>query len=228
MESNESKWLKSIFQETDYHSDSPQPKRMKFSEVSDEIQQQYPGEKFTPYEISKIVCEAFPNTESKACGRTRQKHFLGLERRSCASTTEETADLLAQIQQLKDRVAELEKKTAVLCHQADEIVQHKSVVTEGPTSLEAFRQLDLHAIITELQTRAPDLYHLFMTLGDTKRNQKKDEVTTEEIKAISAMCSTLNVRSARIKGLQLLMGMMLVARGTSRQVINIIGVHYLG
>ena len=213
-------WLKSIFQESD---SGPQPKRMKFSEVSDEIQQQFTGKSFTPYEISRIIQETFPNTESKACGKARHKHLLGLERRSCPSTSAESDigrdDLLVQIQQLKDRVAELEKKSEqVLCHQADEVIRHKSAVTHGPTTLEAFQQFDLESITSELRNRAPDLYHLFMTLGDTKRNQEKDEVTTENIKAISAICSTLSARSARSKGLQLLMGMMLIARGTSKQV----------
>lgn len=227
MESVESQWLKRIFNETEYRDDSPQPKRIKFSEVSNDIQEHFTGKKYTPNEISKIINEAFPNIESRPCGKARRKHLLGLERRSCASTSEmgleltslERASLLAQIQELKDRVTELEKKSEhVLCQQADEIIQHKSAVTQGPTSLEAFHRIDLESIITELRTRAPDLYQLFMTLGDTKRNQEADEITTEDIKAISAMCSTLNARSARMKGLQLLIGMMLVARGTSRQV----------
>ncbi len=38
---------------------------------------------------------------------------------------------------------------------------------------------------------APDLlYHLNMTLGDTARNQEKEEVMTEEVKAVASMCST--------------------------------------
>lgn len=225
MESSESKWLKSVFREAHYHSDSPQPKRMKFSDVSDEIQHHFPEKKFTPFEISQLIQETFPNTSSKACGKARKKHILGLERRSCASTSEgpttsaSNDDLLVEIQQLKDRVAELEKKSeAVLCHQADQLIQHKSVVTQGPISLEAFHQFDLESIITELRSCAPDLYHLFMTLGDIKRNQESDEITTEEIKAVSSMCSTLNARSVRTKGIQLLLSMMLIARGTSRQV----------
>ena len=223
MESTESQWLKRKFRETSYHNDDPQPKRIKFSELSDEVQQHFPAKKFTPYDISKIVQEAFPHTDSKKCGKSRLRHILGLERRGCESSSEEsvisTGHLLVEIQQLKDRVAELEKKSElVLCHQADELIQHKSAVTQGPTSLEAFHQFDLESIISELQTRAPDLYNLFMTLGDTQRDKDKDEVKTEEIKAISALCSTLNARSARTKGPQLLIGMMLVARGTSRQV----------
>ena len=208
-------WLKTIFRET---GDSPQPK---FSEMSDEI---FPQEKFSPYAISRIVHETFPNIESKVCGKARQKHLLGLERRSSASTSVEpdvsTTKLQAEIDQLKKQVAELERKSdQVLCHQADEVIYHASAVTQGPTSLEGFRQFDLDSIISELRFRAPDLYQLFMTLGDTQRHQEEEEeVTTENVKAVSALCSTLNARSARSKGLQLLLGMMLIARGTSRQV----------
>lgn len=61
MESAESKWLKSIFQETQYDGDSPHPKRMKFSEVSGELQQHFPHKEFTPYETSRYIQEAFPN-----------------------------------------------------------------------------------------------------------------------------------------------------------------------
>ena len=213
-------WLKTIFRET---GDSPQPKRMKFSEMSDEIHHHFPQEKFSPYAISRIVHETFPNIESKFCGKARQKHLLGLERRSSASTSVEpdvsTTELQAEIDQLKKQVAELEKKSdQVLCHQADEVICHASAVTQGPTSLEGFRQFDLDSIISELRFRAPDLYQLFMTLGDTQRHQEEEEVTTENVKAVSALCSTLNARSARSKGLQLLLGMMLIARGTSRQV----------
>ena len=95
---------------------------------------------------------------------------------------------------------------------------HASVVKHGPSSITAFRELDLASIIAKLQFQAPDLYHLYMMVGDTKRNQDDGEMTTEEIKAVASMCSLLNARSANMKGLQLLMSMMLVARATSRQV----------
>ena len=224
MESAESTWLKSVFQETDHQSDDPPSKRIKFSEVSDEIKQQFPEKNFTQHGLSRLIQHTFPRAVSKRCGKARQVHLCGLERKSCESTPKEPPlssqnDLLVEIQQLKDRIAELEMKSEdVLCRQADEIIQHKSVVSQGPISLEAFHQLDFESIVAEIRTRAPDLYHLFMALGDTQRNKQKSEVTTEEIKAISGLCSTLNARSARLKGLQLLTGMMLVARGTSRQV----------
>lgn len=132
------------------------------------------------------------------------------------------SDLLIEIQRLRERVHELEKiSSTALCHQADKIIKHTSVITQGPNSLEGFHQMDLDQIVTELRTHAPDLYYLCMTLGDTKRNTNKDdEVTTEDIKAISSMCSLLNACSSKIKGLQLLMSIMLVARATSRQVYS--------
>ena len=49
--------------------------------------------------------------------------FAGLERRSTSDNTiVGRAYLLTQTQQIKERVAELEKYEQVLCHQADEII----------------------------------------------------------------------------------------------------------
>lgn len=70
MESSESKWLKDVFRETEYHIDSPDPKRMKFSDVSSELQEKFPAKKFNSYDVSQRA------------GKSRQKHFLGLERKS--------------------------------------------------------------------------------------------------------------------------------------------------
>ena len=232
MESRESRWLKSVFRETAYSSgDCPPSKRMKFSDMSTELCTQFPDRKYSAFEVSHIVRDAFPHTESKPCGKSRLKHILGLERvtpatceafapiANTASTSSQIPDLLMEIQQLKDRILELEKTSATsLCHQADTVIQQKSVVTQGPNSLEAFRNFDLDSVIAELQHHAPDLYQLILTVGDTKRNTPEKEVTTEDRKAISSMCSLLNARSARMKGPQLLMSMMLVARATSKQV----------
>lgn len=235
----ETSWLKSEFQETEYSIDCPQPKRIKFSDVSTELQTHFPGKTYSTYEVSRLVHEAFPNTESKACGKSRQKHLLGLERippppsdhsftesqcstsESATSHTSRYSDLVLENQQLKARIQELERTSATsLCCQADRVISHKSVLTQGPNSMDTFHDFDFKTIVAELQLHAPDLYHLYMTLGDTARNQEEEEVTTEEVKAVASMCSLMNARSARMRGLQLLVSMMLVARATSRQVHN--------
>ena len=227
----ESRWLKSVFEET------PHPKRVKFSDISAELHQHFPERKYSVYEVSKLVRKAFPHTESKRCGKSRQTEILQLARiespdleqsvsasQPGTSNTESGiltrySDLLIENQLLKARIQELERFSATsLCSQADTLIHHASVVKHGPSSITAFRELDLASIVAELQFQAPDLYHLYMMVGDTKRNQDDGEVTTEEIKAVASMCSLLNARSANMKGLQLLMSMMLVARATSRQV----------
>ena len=239
----EAAWLKSVFHETEYISDSPHPKRMKFSDISAELHSHFPQRKYTTNEVSRLVRETFPSTESKPCGKSRQKQILGLERIptmsmgqsepstalvsqcsiSDASQTPSYSDLLIENQRLKARIQELERtSTSSLCCQADEVICHKSAVSQGPNSLSTFYELDFDSIVSELKSRAPDLYHFYMALGDTSRNQVKDEVTTEEVKAVASMCSLLNARSARMKGLQLLVSMMLVARATSKQVLSVI------
>ena len=235
----ESTWLKSVFEEIEYTSDCQPSKRTKFSEVSAELHSHFPDKKYSTYAVSRLIHDTFPGTESKACGKSRQKHILGLQRSlqpgsnaQCSSSDPEPidhtpshtlsyADLLIENQRLKARVMELEKTSpTALCHQADAVIRHKSPVTQGPSSLDSFHELDLASIIAELQCHAPDLYHLYMVLGDAQRNRQKDDfqVTTEEVKVVASMCSTLNARSARMKGLQLLVSIMLVARATCRQV----------
>ena len=226
----ETAWLKSVFQETEIDQPLPKRKRMKFSEVSSELHEHFPEKTYSAYEVSRLIREAFPHTESKPCGKSRQKHLLGLERIPPPESMEPStshveahlsaanySELLLENQRLKDRIQELERTSAVsLCGQADKVINHKSIVTEGPNSIDAFQELDFNAIVAELQSRAPDLYHLYMTLGDTTRN--REDATTEEVKVVASMCSLLNARSARMNGLQLLVSMMLVARATSREV----------
>ena len=62
-----------------------------------------------------------------------------------------------------------------------------------------------------------------MQLGYVHRNRDQDVTTTsvQEIKAVSSFCTLLNARSSRVKGIQLLLSMMLVARSTTKQVNNI-------
>lgn len=72
----------------------------------------------------------------------------------------------------------------------------------------------------DIQAKAPNLYSLFWDLGDTKRNERDDNtITQEEIKAITtSVCTLANSRSQRIKGMQLFLRLMLIARAVNKQV----------
>ena len=64
-------------------------------------------------------------------------------------------------------------------------------------TFEAFDSFDIESVIEELKAYAPDLYSFFMSLGNTRRNAISDEVSIEDIKAISSLCSALKARSAK-------------------------------
>ena len=76
----------------------------------------------------------------------------------------------------------------------------------------------MSAVITELQASCPQLYQLVQQLGCTPRNARDGRLSDEELKGVMAVCTLLNARSARLKGLQLMISLMLVARTTGRQV----------
>ena len=73
-------------------------------------------------------------------------------------------------------------------------------------------------LIDELKSSCPELYKLMQHLGNTQRNAVAGSIPDEELKTVMAICTLLNARSARVKGLQLMISVMLVARGIGRQV----------
>ena len=80
----------------------------------------------------------------------------------------------------------------------------------------------MSGIITELQSSCPELFTLVQQLSSTQRNARPDTLPVEHLKGVMAVCTLLNARSARVKGLQLMLSLMLslmlVARTTGKQV----------
>ena len=129
--------------------------------------------------------------------------------------------LLETIQCLEGRIKELEQQPycgVTLAHQAYTLTQFGSSLAHGPDTWEHFCQFSLDAVIAEMKSLAPNLYHLFMQLGNTSCNVESHETSTEHIKAVMSLCALLNARSMRVKGIQLLLSLMLIERSTNQQV----------
>ena len=78
----------------------------------------------------------------------------------------------------------------------------------GPDTYEHFCKFSVNQLVEELKNAIPDVYALFMNLGDVNRNVQDDGTTSlNEVKVVSALCTLLN---ARTNGLQLLLSMMLI------------------
>ena len=105
-----------------------------------------------------------------------------------------------------------------IVQQMDALTQHGVQILHGPDTPNTFSEFSMDVVTSELQSIAPDVYQLFVRLGNTDRNKSDDETPVEERKAIMSLCTILNARSRVANGLQLLLSFMLIARSTSRQV----------
>ena len=93
-----------------------------------------------------------------------------------------------------------------------------SIIMHGPDTLERLQSFTIDTELAELHTYAPDLLQLFETLGQTSRNIHGNDLAVEQIKGFVSICTLLNARTHRAKGLELLISIMLIACATSKQV----------
>ena len=108
---------------------------------------------------------------------------------------------------------------SMLNNQIRNLTSPSTLLSHGPDTPEQLEKFTLNAVIAEVRVLAPDLLSLFCTLGETERNaNEKQGLMTEDIMALCSLCILLNAWSMRVKGLQLMISMMLTARGTSKQV----------
>ena len=77
-------WLKDCFHETP---SGPEAKKVKFSDVKDELETQFVSAKFSSYTVSHLIRDTFPNTMSKPAGKSRQQYVFGLGRKIPISAT---------------------------------------------------------------------------------------------------------------------------------------------
>ena len=68
MESDESKWLKSRYQEA--ATDGPAPKRVKFDSIKEEMLAEFPHKSLSALNIHRFIEESFPNSFAKRLGHS--------------------------------------------------------------------------------------------------------------------------------------------------------------
>ena len=132
-----------------------------------------------------------------------------------------------RVVQLESRVRDLEKCSGErLVSEGSAIVRNKGVVVSGPDTPEHLKTFTIDGALAELKSHAPNLLDLVLNIAKSDRNLPPDEDASnsvEKLKALVSVCTLLNARSARAKGMQLMISLMLIARATSRQV----RIHYI-
>ena len=79
--------------------------------------------------------------------------------------------------------------------QMDSLLRHGDQIVHGPTR---FSDFSVETLTDEVRSNAPDVYQLFLRLGDTERN---GSTPVEQRKAIMSLCTLLNAWQRRANGL---------------------------
>ena len=195
-----------------------------------------------------MIDECFPLIRSKRCTQSKQTYLFGIELRpsesassshtesqgnpvtamdvtsAAASISSDPEVLRPRIQYLESRIKYLESKLMEaekhqnLVKEADMVIACGNQSSHGPDNIDKLSDFSIDAVIAEFQSYAPSLYAFFQQLGHTSHNPSEISLPVEQMKALMALCTLMNARSNRFKGLQLLLSMMLVARATNKQV----------
>ena len=194
------------------------------SQIQKMLQDRFHPDVISAVETCKIMKSAFPLSQNKRLSRggVKQTYALGIEIMEGTFSQPELGDrdqLVKRIHELEERLQRYENFEHLL-DEADNMVAQSVICKHGPDTLPRLDDFSFDGVIGELQSYAPELYHLFLQLGDANRHQlpQQSGLTVEEMKTVTSMCTVFNARSQRFKGLQLLMSVMLIARGTGKQV----------
>jgi len=83
----------------------------------------------------------------------------------------------------------------------DLTLQHSKQTIHDPDTLDHFHEFSVDAVIDKLQEHGPDLYQVFMELGDASRGITTESVERSRMLLASFSC-LLNATSRRAKGIQ--------------------------
>lgn len=203
------------------------------------------GDVISHVEAARIIQEAFPQAAKKHVKGRVVYAGINLRPPSLSTTStctqeqslsvqlakeqEKSRALVIQVQQLQDELQRVQTQQSPVCTEpAAEMytaemtqLQHSvQLALHGPDTMERFSSFTMESVVQEISLQAPQLYQLFHRVGKSQRNRhpETEGYTVEEIKAVMSLCTLLNASTSRARGVQLLMGLGLIARGTHKQV----------
>ena len=165
-------------------------------------------------QLPETSSESAGTAQPLASGDSHLQAALEAERQHSQELREEVRQLQTKVQLLESTVQRLESVQSPgyvqqLKQQVEAVIQHRGSVVHGPDTPEHFDTFSVDDVIREVKQYAPDVYQLFQVLGMTSRNAQEGQLPTEELKAAVSLATLLNARSNRVKGIQLLLGIML-------------------
>lgn len=233
------RWLKSKY------TVGPPTKKVKFSKIHDELAHHFADTDFNSLAVSQTIKEAFPSTKSKPYGKANHRYVFGLQEQGSTqfathASISSNPELVAMLEQERTRSRELEARliekerrvhdlemrvleldtatftTATLEAQMEGVMNPRLQIYHGPDSIAHLGEFSVKQMIDEVNRQAPDVLHLLSMLGRAPSLVTEPEVS--DMQAVSALCALAKGRCEKVLGIQLLIGLMLIARSTHRQV----------
>ncbi len=207
----------------------PDCKRVKFSDILDEAATELPPV-VSSTALSQAIREEFPNSVSRRVGDKRYTYVYGIDKDEDPQsllelTLKRNRDLEREVQELKQKVVQLEQESAHAQNSDDQmqsLLRPDRLCYHGPDTIEHLESFSLDAIIIEFSATAPDVMELVRQLGNCSRHDNSD--AGDELSRIAtlrstmALCTLVKCRSVKVLGLQLFLAIMLIARATNKQV----------
>ena len=163
MESTNETWM-GYLRKT--YKEAPEAKCVKFSDIQDGLQAQFPSALVSSASSSQLIQDAFPNSSSKRLGKDRRTCILGIEpfmtesdsMNSSISTPsspspvlekslqEENEQLSKRVEELEAKVRKLEdeKSRNSLAVELDTLLHHGTYALHGPDSTVNFSSSSDH------------------------------------------------------------------------------------
>lgn len=170
-------------------------KRIKFSDIEDDLVSQFPSTSWNSRSVSQAVRTAFPSSENKKHGKSRHVYVHGIDlnardpmessdvsslQQSLSFERKRVEELESQLKQMAEHKVELEKvrSTAISSEtlecQVQQLMHSSRAVYHGPDTLEYFDSFSIDGVISEIRTYAPDLLHLLHVIGWVDRHENPD------------------------------------------------------
>ena len=188
--------------------DGPYRAAAKFDEIRRILVNKF-GDTST-YETTRILQQAFPRSVKERTTfvygvRLAHVDVIPTQRRPIpASVPQLDKDMGAENEQLKEKISKLEQELSALRQSSVSVTdierqasQFSHVCASSSHSLEQLSSFSIKTLWNDAEKEAPDLLHLFQTLGDTSRNLHDDgNLAVEQVKGMVSLCTLLNSRCA--------------------------------
>ena len=201
----------------------PPTKKVKFSKIHNELVAHFTNTNFNSLAVSQAIKEAFPNTESKPCGKANDCFVFGLQEQESLSIHDSSTHalmatleherisnrdlqarliMMEKVHELEARVHELEATAytpAILDDRMNRAMNPRFQIYHGPDSVDHFDDFCVERMIDVVEQQAPDVPRLLSMLR--RAPSLSNALGIEDMETVRSLCALAKGRSEKVLGI---------------------------